>query len=46
LGVVAQMANSVVIDTASGNGYWTYMLRRMKTDVTTVDNMASEHRTM
>ncbi|PQE09611.1 transcription factor nrm1 whi5 protein [Rutstroemia sp. NJR-2017a WRK4] len=34
------------IDMASGNGYWTYMLRRMKVDVTAVDNMASEYRRM
>lgn len=31
---------------ASGNGYWTYMLRRMQVDVQAVDNMASEYRTM
>lgn len=35
-----------VIDMASGNGYWTYMLRRMKLDVQAVDNLASEYRTM
>lgn len=35
-----------VIDMASGNGYWTYMLRRMALDVVAVDNMASEYRTM
>ncbi|KAE8448724.1 hypothetical protein EG329_008939 [Mollisiaceae sp. DMI_Dod_QoI] len=36
-----------IIDMASGNGYWTYMLRRMKVgDVTAVDNIASEYRTM
>ena len=34
-----------VIDMASGNGYWTYMLRRMQLPVTAVDNMASEYRT-
>lgn len=34
-----------VIDMASGNGYWTYMLRRMQIPVTAVDNMASEYRT-
>ncbi|CZR51390.1 uncharacterized protein PAC_01265 [Phialocephala subalpina] len=34
------------IDMASGNGYWTYMLRRMKVDVQAVDNMASEYRTI
>ena len=31
---------------ASGNGYWTYLLRRMNLEVTAVDNMASEYRTM
>jgi hypothetical protein len=31
---------------ASGNGYWTYMLRKLKIEVTAVDNMASEYRTM
>jgi hypothetical protein len=35
-----------VIDMASGNGYWTYMLRRMQLDVVAVDSMASEYRTM
>jgi hypothetical protein len=31
---------------ASGNGYWTYMLRRMNIDIVAVDNMSSEYRTM
>jgi len=35
-----------VIDMASGNGYWTYMQRKMKVTVQAVDNMASEYRTM
>ncbi|KAB8300815.1 hypothetical protein EYC80_002743 [Monilinia laxa] len=35
-----------VIDMASGNGYWTYLLRRMKLNVNAVDNMASEYRKM
>ncbi|CAD6445398.1 97a6e09d-d3de-45a2-ba66-e872ca91eb77 [Sclerotinia trifoliorum] len=35
-----------IIDMASGNGYWTYMLRRMKVKVNAVDNMASEYRNM
>lgn len=35
-----------VINMASGNGYWTYMLRRMKVDVQAVDSMMSEYRTM
>jgi len=39
-------ASGGVIDMASGNGYWTYMLRRMKLDVVAVDNMDSEYRTL
>lgn len=35
-----------VVDMASGNGYWAYMLRRAKVNVQAVDNMASEYRTM
>ncbi|KAM0124821.1 hypothetical protein ACHAP3_001847 [Botrytis cinerea] len=35
-----------IIDMASGSGYWTYMLRRMKMKVNAVDNMASEYRNM
>ncbi|APA12090.1 hypothetical protein sscle_09g068600 [Sclerotinia sclerotiorum 1980 UF-70] len=35
-----------IIDMASGNGYWTYILRRMKLKVNAVDNMASEYRNM
>jgi len=31
---------------ASGNGYWTYMLRRMNLEVTAVDNMVSQYRTL
>ncbi len=42
--IISQLADSGVIDMASGNGYWTYMLRRMKVDVTAVDNMTSEYR--
>ncbi|EKD14525.1 uncharacterized protein L3040_000046 [Drepanopeziza brunnea f. sp. 'multigermtubi'] len=44
--VVADAKADGVIDMASGNGYWTYMLRAMKVDVVAVDNMASEYRTM
>jgi len=44
--IISQMADSGVIDMASGNGYWTYMLRRMNVDVTAVDNMTSEYRTI
>lgn len=40
-----------IIDVGSGNGYWTYMLRRMKDgkknlEVTPIDNGISEWRTM
>ncbi|KAH9225036.1 hypothetical protein DL95DRAFT_431082 [Leptodontidium sp. 2 PMI_412] len=43
--LVADSGVDGVIDMASGNGYWTYMLRRMKLNVAAVDNMASEYRT-
>ncbi len=47
LNIIAQSSGQGgVIDMGSGNGYWTYMLRRMKVDVTAIDNMASEYRTM
>jgi len=46
LNIIAQSGHGGVIDMASGNGYWTCMLRRMNTDVTAVDSMASEYRTM
>lgn len=39
-------ANRPVIDAGSGNGYWTYMLRRMGLEVTPVDNGDSVWRTM
>ncbi|KAK6358574.1 hypothetical protein TWF730_007900 [Orbilia blumenaviensis] len=35
-----------VIDMGSGNGYWTYMLRRAGLEVAAVDNMQSLWRTM
>jgi hypothetical protein len=44
LWIVSQLEGEGVIDMASGNGYWTYMLRRMKVDVVAVDSMASEYR--
>ncbi|KAF4635417.1 hypothetical protein G7Y89_g2679 [Cudoniella acicularis] len=44
--LVGESAAEGVIDMASGNGYWTYILRRMKIDVLVVDNMTSEYRTM
>lgn len=35
-----------VLEIGSGNGYWTYMLRRMGVAVTAVDNLQSEYRTL
>lgn len=35
-----------VLEIGSGNGYWTYMLRRMGVEVTAVDNEQSAWRTM
>ena len=35
-----------VIEIGSGNGYWTYMLRRQGVEVRAVDNMQSEYRTL
>jgi hypothetical protein len=46
LSIIAELADGGVIDMASGNGYWTYMLRRMRIDVTPVDNTASAYRMM
>jgi hypothetical protein len=50
LHIISQMVKESgangVIDMASGNGYWTYMLRRMNINTVAVDNMASEYRTM
>ncbi|TVY15013.1 hypothetical protein LARI1_G006655 [Lachnellula arida] len=46
LSQLTEEAGGGVIDMASGNGYWTYMLRRMKLDVVAVDNMDSEYRTL
>jgi len=36
----------VILEMGSGNGYWTYMLRRMAVEVTAVDNEQSAWRTM
>lgn len=36
----------VVVEIGSGNGYWTYMLRRMGVSVLAVDNLQSEYRTL
>lgn len=47
LEVIRQLAGKrAVIEIGSGNGYWTYMLRRMGVSVQAVDNMQSEYRTM
>ena len=35
-----------VIEIGSGNGYWTYMLRRQGMEVKAVDNLQSEYRTL
>ena len=35
-----------VIEIGSGNGYWTYMLRRQGVEVKAVDNLQSEYRTL
>ena len=35
-----------IVEIGSGNGYWAYMLRRHGVDVTAVDNMQSEYRTL
>lgn len=46
LEVIKQIAGTrTVIDLGSGNGYWTYMLRRLDVSVRAVDNLQSEYRT-
>jgi len=45
--VVEQVARGrEVVDVGSGNGYWTYMLRRQGVSVVAVDNLQSEWRTL
>jgi hypothetical protein len=44
--LVAESGADGVIDMASGSGYWSYMLRRIKLDVIAVDSMTSDYRTM
>jgi hypothetical protein len=44
--LVKESGANGVIDMASGNGYWTCMLRRMGVNTVAVDNMASEYRMM
>ena len=47
LEVIKQVAHGRdVYDIGSGNGYWTYMLRRLGVDVWAIDNAESEWRTM
>lgn len=47
LEAIRQLAGKrAVVEIGSGNGYWTYMLRRMGVSVQAVDNMQSEYRTM
>ena len=47
LEVVKQLAGQrLVVELGSGNGYWTYMLRRMGVSVQAVDNLQSEYRTL
>lgn len=47
LEVVKQIAGKrAVVEIGSGNGYWTYMLRRMGVLVHAVDNLQSEYRTL
>ena len=46
LEVIKQSAGQrAVVEIGSGNGYWTYMLRRMGVSVQAVDNLQSEYRT-
>ena len=47
LEVIKQSAGKrAIVEIGSGNGYWTYMLRRMGVSVQAVDNQQSEYRTM
>ena len=47
LEIIKQLAGKrVVLDVGSGNGYWTYMLRRLGVSVQAVDNLQSEYRTL
>ena len=47
LEVIKQAAGKrTVVEIGSGNGYWTYMLRRMGVSVQAVDNLQSEYRTL
>ena len=47
LEIIKQAAGKrAVIELGSGNGYWTYMLRRLGVSVQAVDNLQSEYRTL
>ena len=47
LEVIKQLAGKqIVVEIGSGNGYWTYMMRRMGVSVHAVDNLQSEYRTL
>lgn len=47
LEIVKQTAKGrKVLDLGSGNGYWTYMLRRLGVQVDAVDNLQSRYRTL
>lgn len=47
LEVIKQIAlGRRVLDLGSGNGYWTFMLRRSGLTVTAVDNLQSEYRSL
>ena len=42
----ARKRKKEVIEIGSGNGYWTYMLRRQGVEVKAVDNLQSKYRTL
>lgn len=47
LEVIKQLAGKrAVVEIGSGNGYWTYMLRRLGLSVQAVDNLQSQYRTL
>ena len=47
LEVIKQTAQGKsILDLGSGNGYWTYMLRRLGSTVIAIDNLQSEYRTL
>jgi len=44
--LAAQSGVQGIVDMGSGNGYWTFLLRQMKSHVVAVDNFTSQYRTM